>query len=83
MTIIIHSYRTMLWSALQATHLIHIDMEVATGLKAVQDIFATSKDKGEAEPVKKEEEDIITVVGEEEKKVKEIKPVKEEKKEGD
>ena len=73
----------MLWSALQATHLIHIDMEVATGLKAVQDIFTTSKEKGEAEPVRKEEEDIITVVGEEEKKVKEIKPVKEEKKEGD
>ena len=73
----------MLWSALQATHLIHIDMEVATGLKAVQDIFTTSKEKGEAEPVRKEEEDIITVVGEEEKKVKEIKPVKEVKKEGD
>ena len=29
----------MLWSALQATQLIDIDMELATGLKAVQDIF--------------------------------------------
>lgn len=73
----------MLWSALQATHLIHIDMEVATGLKAVQDIFTTSKDKGKAEPVRKEEEDIITEVGEEEKKVEDTKTVKEEKKEGD
>jgi len=28
--------RTMLWSALQATQLIHIDMEVATGLKVIE-----------------------------------------------
>lgn len=26
----------MLWSALQATQLIHIDMEVATGLKVIE-----------------------------------------------
>ena len=74
----------MLWSALQATHLIHIDMEVATGLKAVQEIFTTSKDKGEAEPaVRKEEDNIITEVEEEEKKVEEIKTEKEEKNEED
>ena len=34
----------MLWSALQATQLIDIDMELATGLKAVQDIFLTSSE---------------------------------------
>ena len=34
----------MLWSALQATQLIDIDMEVATGLKAVQDIFLTASE---------------------------------------
>ena len=73
----------MLWSALQATHLIHIDMEVATGLKAVQEIFTTTKDKVEVEPVRKEEEDIITEVEEEEKKVEEIKTEKEEKNEED
>ena len=33
----------MLWSALQATQLIDIDMELATGLKAVQDIFLISE----------------------------------------
>ena len=33
----------MLWSALQATQLIDIDMELATGLKAVQDIFIISE----------------------------------------
>ena len=73
----------MLWSALQATHLIHIDMEVATGLKAVQEIFTTTKDKVEVEPVRKEEDDIITEVDEEEKKVEEIKTEKEEKNEED
>lgn len=72
----------MLWSALQATHLIHIDMEVATGLKAVQDIFSTSKDKEAEEPLKKEEDkdNMITEVGEEEKKEEEIQDVTEQEK---
>lgn len=66
----------MLWSALQATHLIHIDMEVATGLKAVQDIFTTSKDKETEEPTKKEEDEMITAgVEEEEKREEKIQHV--------
>ena len=71
----------MLWSALQATHLIHIDMEVATGLKAVQDIFTTSKDKETAEATKKEEDEMVTE--EEEKKEEEIRHVTEEDKNAD
>ena len=70
----------MLWSALQATHLIHIDMEVATGLRAVQDIFTTSKDKETEEPTKKEEGEMITGVGEEEKNEEEIQHATEEDK---
>ena len=51
----------MLWSALQATQLIHIDMEIATGLKAVQDTFVvedtnqeTSKEDPDSDLTEKE-----------------------------
>ena len=51
----------MLWSALQATQLIHIDMEMATGLKAVQDTFVvedtnqeTSKEDPDSDLTEKE-----------------------------
>ena len=73
----------MLWSALQATQLIHIDMEVATGLKAVQDIFTTSKEKVSEEPIKKEEEEnkITWSEEEEEKGEGESPPVTEKKNE--
>ena len=52
----------MLWSALQATQLIHIDMEIATGLRAVQDTFEladtnqdTTKEQTDSDVTEKEE----------------------------
>ena len=48
--------RTMLWSALQATHLIHIDMEVATGLKAVREIKEKAEENEDEDNRAKEEE---------------------------
>ena len=48
--------RTMLWSALQATHLIHIDMEVATGLKAVWEIKEKAEENEDEDNRAKEEE---------------------------
>merc|ERR1719474_438827 len=40
--------RTMLWSALQATQLIHIDMEVATGMRAIE--ASSNNDETKAKP---------------------------------
>ena len=49
----------MLWSALQATQLIHIDREVATGVKAVEEVQpqpeSDSREEGEAETNQEEE----------------------------
>ena len=48
----------MLWSALQATQLIDIDMELATGLKAVQDIFLIPEtSERDSEAVKDDEKE--------------------------
>lgn len=43
--------RTMLWSALQATQLIHIDREVATGLRQVEDLLDHTEDDHQEEGV--------------------------------
>ena len=41
----------MLWSALQATQLIHIDREVATGLRQVEDLLDHTEDDHQEEGV--------------------------------
>ena len=58
--------RTVLWSALQATQLVHIDREIATGVKAVDDTTALPtaapevEKGGECKAVKEEEENVNT-----------------------
>ena len=46
----------MLWSALQATQLIHIDRELATGLRAVRDIVTETQQQTGDKEVKQETE---------------------------
>jgi hypothetical protein len=65
--------RTVLWSALQATQLVHIDREIATGVKAVDDNIAV-----EAQTDKEEEGSAVKV--EEEPKEKPEKNAEDDKK---
>jgi len=70
--------RTVLWSALQATQLVHIDREVATGVKAVQDSIALTDSPSE---VPKEETDGSEKDGDDdaEAEQKEVKDISDEK----
>ena len=50
----------MLWSALQATQLIHIDRELATGLRAVRDIVTETQQQTGDKEVRQQEVEVKT-----------------------
>ena len=50
----------MLWSALQATQLIHIDRELATGLRAVRDIVTETQQQTGDKEVRQQEAEVKT-----------------------
>jgi len=70
--------RTVLWSALQATQLVHIDREIATGVKAVEDSIAievipAEVSKEETNSTAKEAEDAVEAEPKEEKEISDEK----------